>query len=159
MRRRRGRDRRWPRAAFGKLALRSMRSAPRLARTTDTHIPHRTVNQFGRPSEPVAIRRARDIGFISSPDLTILPSNAVAKTADCAPLAIGTGGSEAESTETEINNVVRFTQVCRQHLAEAEIRRADRCVSDGRSRSRHRRRLAGPNKQTSTEQISGRYST
>jgi hypothetical protein len=48
------------------------------------------VNQFGRPSEPVAIRRARDIGFISSPDLMILPRDRV-------PLAIDAVEVTAES--------------------------------------------------------------
>ena len=57
----------------------------------------RIVNQFGRPPEPIAIRRARDFGFISSPDLTILPPNAVAKTDDRAPLAIDTVDVEAEA--------------------------------------------------------------
>jgi hypothetical protein len=50
----------------------------------------KTVTQFGRPSEPVAIRRARDIGFISSPDLTILPRDRV-------PLAIDALEVTAES--------------------------------------------------------------
>lgn len=55
-----------------------------------------TVKQFGRPTAPIAIRRARDLGFVSSPDLRILPPRG-GETGDRAPLAIDTVNVEAES--------------------------------------------------------------
>jgi hypothetical protein len=55
-----------------------------------------TVKQFGRPTTPIAIRRERNIGFINSVDLKILPPSTVA-TDDRAPPAIDAVEQEAES--------------------------------------------------------------
>ena len=55
------------------------------------------VAKFGRPETPIAIRRARDIGFINSPDLTILPPPRGGETDDRKPLAIDPVEVEAES--------------------------------------------------------------
>lgn len=56
-----------------------------------------TVKQFGRPTAPFAIRRSRDLGFVSSPDLRILPPRG-GETADRVPLAIDPVDVEAESS-------------------------------------------------------------